>query len=147
MRVIAGASRGAKLRVAGFPDAERRTDAQGQRLLLTEKQVRRDEPISSIHITLDGLPTPGPGRIVATGLAGLMVALGFSLALGGTTRPTLASNDKVRRAQFLAEIEDLERARQEGHIGPKTYERTRRELIDAVATTLGPPTSLRGPGE
>jgi hypothetical protein len=145
MRVIAGASRGSKLSVAGFPEAERRTDAQGQRLLVTEKQVRRDEPVSSLHVTLDGLPTPGPGRIIATCLAGLLVVLGFGFAFGGT-KGTGASNDKTRRSQLLAELADLERARKEGDVGPKTYERARRELIDAIARTLEIQAVGRDPG-
>ncbi len=147
MRVIAGAAHGSKLSVSGFPDAERRTDAQGQKLLLTEKQVRRDEPLASVHVTLSGLPTPGPGRVIATALAGLLVALGFSFAFGKTERPTAASSDKARRTQFLAEIVDLERARQEGVVGPKTYERRRRELIDAIASTIEPLAPQRLPGE
>lgn len=136
MRVIAGAAHGSKLRVAGFPDAERKADAQGQRLLVTEKQVRRDEPLTSLHVTLDGLPTPGPARIVATSLAGLIIILGFSLALGGTERPSRGASDKARRSQLLAEIADLERARKAGDVGPKTYQRARRALIDAIAVTL-----------
>jgi hypothetical protein len=136
MRVIAGASRGSKLGVAGFPDAERRTDAQGQRLLVTEKQVRRDEPLSTVHVSLDGLPTPGPGRIVATGLAGLLVALGFAFGVRRSTEGTGPSGDKARRSRLLAELADLERARKQGDVGPKTYERARREIIDAIASTL-----------
>jgi hypothetical protein len=136
MRVIAGAAHGSKLRVAGFPDAERKADAQGQRLLVTEKQVRRDEPLTSLHVTLEGLPTPGPARIVATSLAGLMVVLGFSLALGGTARPSRGASEKARRLQFLAELADLERARRAGDVGPKTYRRARRAIIDAIAVTL-----------
>lgn len=136
MRVIAGAAHGSNLHVAGFPDAERKTDAQGQRLLVTEKQVRRDEPLTSLHVTLDGLPTPGPARIVATSMAGLLVVLGFSLALGGTARPSRGASDKARRSQLLAELADLERARKTGDVGPKTYHRARRALIDAIAGTL-----------
>jgi hypothetical protein len=146
MRVIAGASHGSKLSVIGFPDAERRTDAQGQRLLVTEKQVRRDEPLASLHVRLEGLPTPGPGRIIATCLAGLLVALGFSVALGGSPADSRAFSDKARRAQLLSALADLERARTEGDVGPKTYERVRRELIDAIASTLEPTVALRGHG-
>lgn len=136
LRVIAGASHGAKLHVVGFPDAERRTDAQGQKLLVTEKQVRRDEPLSAVHVTLDGLPTPGAGRILATGLAAFLVVAGVSLARGGAYRQ--ASSDKARRSVLLAELADLERGRETAEVGPKTYERNRRELIDDIARTLGP---------
>jgi hypothetical protein len=37
---------------------------------------------------------------------------------------------------LLDELGDLEKARIAGQVGPKTYERTRRELVDALAYTL-----------
>jgi hypothetical protein len=36
----------------------------------------------------------------------------------------------------LEEIQDLEIARRKGDVGPKTYERAHRELIDALALQL-----------
>jgi hypothetical protein len=136
MRVMAGASTGVKLVVVGFPDAEAKTGAQGDRILVTEKQVKRDEPWTSLHVKLEGLPTAGPGKYIASGLAGLAVAVGFVFAFGGGGKPSRSSHDKSRRAQLLAELLELENARKAGDVGPKTYERARRDLIDAIARTL-----------
>ncbi len=136
MRAMAGASTGVRFVVVGFPDAEAKNDVQGQRVLVTEKQVRRDEPWTSMHIKLEGLPTPGPARLVATGLAGVLVLTGLGLAFGAGKKPSRTSFDKSRRAQLLAELLELENARKTGDVGPKTYERARRDLLDAIARTL-----------
>ena len=40
---------------------------------------------------------------------------------------------------LVAELADLEQARKDGDVGPRMYERARRELIDAIASTLEPP--------
>lgn len=137
MRVLAGASRGSKLRVTGFPEAEPRADPQGRRVLLTEKQLRRDEPITDIHVSLDGLPTPGPGRIIATLLSGFIVTMGLAMALTRAGRASEITDDKSRRALLLAELAELVRARETEDVGLRTYERRRREIIDAIASTLG----------
>jgi hypothetical protein len=138
LQAMAGAMPGVRLSVAGFPDAQAKTDARGQRVLVTEKQARRDEPWSSIHVKLEGLPTPGPGRYVASGLAFMLVSAGLVFVFGGGGKPSRGSQDKGRRAQLLAELLDLENARKAGDVGPKTYERARRDLIDAIARTLEP---------
>ena len=43
---------------------------------------------------------------------------------------------KLERLELLNELEELEKAHLAGDVGPKTYERARRELIDALARTL-----------
>ena len=136
VRAMAGAAGGVRFVVAGFPDAESKTDAQGQKVLVTEKQARRDEPWTSLHVRLEGLPTPGPGRFIATGLAGLAVTVGLFFAFGGGDKPARSAHDKGRRAGLLAGLLDLEKARKAGDVGPKTYERARRDFIDAIARTL-----------
>jgi hypothetical protein len=136
MRAMAGAAGNVKFSVVGFPDAEAKNDMQGQRVLVTERQARQSEPWSSLHVKLEGLPTPGPGRIVATGLAGLTVTVGLLLAFAGGGKPGRASNEKGRRAKLLSDLLDLERARKAGDVGPKTYERARRDIIDSLARTL-----------
>jgi hypothetical protein len=139
MRAMAVASQDMKLVVEGLPEAVRQTDQQGQHLLVTEKQLRReDAPLDSVHISLQNLPTAGPGRIVATFLAGLGVAFGlaFALSSGQTRRPPVR---KIDRARLLAELEELEAAKRTGDVGPKTYERARREIIDAIARTFASP--------
>ena len=53
----------------------------------------------------------------------------------GTRKPGLRDL-KSERQRLLGELEELERARQRSEIGPKTYERARRELLDAIARTF-----------
>jgi hypothetical protein len=128
-----------KLTVEGFPDATRATDEQGQHVLSTERALREgDQPLSRVRLELHDLPVPGPGRIIATILAMGGVALGivFAVSTGREKASRSASGVMSLRAQLLAELEDLERARTAGDVGPKTYERARRDLIDAIARTL-----------
>jgi len=135
MRVMALASQSMRLVVDGFPDAQKQTDPQGQRLLLTEKQLRKeDTPLTSAHVSLRDLPVPGPGRYIAAGIAALGVTFGLVFAFASS--PPKPRRGKATRAQLLAELENVERAHAAGDIGPRTYDRARRELIDAIAGTL-----------
>ena len=135
-RVVMPASGSVKLTAAGFPDADVRHDSKGQSFLVTERRVRPDEGrLSSISIGLHDLPTPGPGRKVAAGLAALGVAIGVILA--SRKRGMAAKIDpNGARASILADLLDLEKARASGQVGARTYERARREIIDALALTF-----------
>jgi hypothetical protein len=134
MRVMAAAGRDTKLEVAGFPEAQRRTDRQGQKVLITEKQVKRDEPLSHVDVAIRGLLTAGPARYYASGIAGLAILTGLFFGFQKKTRSKAGA--KSERAELLAEILELERAHRRGDVGPRTYERARRELVDAIAETL-----------
>jgi hypothetical protein len=68
-------------------------------------------------------------------LALATVILGFVLAFAGR-RPEPARGERSSRAAILEELAALERARAAGDVGPKTYERGRRELIVALARAL-----------
>ena len=132
-RVIAPASRDMKLDVPGFPPPKPTNDGQGQRALVTEKQLRRDEPpLKSVTIAVRGLPTEGPAKFVATLLA--LGGLGVGLVLG-SKRPSKRDR-KAERDRLLAERTDLERAHLAGDVGPKTYDAARRDLLDALARTF-----------
>lgn len=132
-RVIAPASREMTLDVPGFPAPKAMNDGQGQHSLVTEKQVtKQDQALKDIQVVIRGLPTEGPGKIIATLLSGL--GLAFGLVLG--SRKPVKADHKTERARLLGEVEDLERARMAGDVGPKTYERARRELLDALARTF-----------
>jgi hypothetical protein len=135
-RVMAGGSQGVKLVVTGFPDAQSTTDRQGGHLLVTEKQARPGDLLTTLHIKLEGLPTPGYGRVVATCLAGSGVLIGLGFAIGLGAKPEKKGREKSQRARLLAELLELEQAKVAGDIGPKTYERARRELVDAIARTV-----------
>lgn len=136
MRVMAAGGHQTTLDVAGFPEAQRRTDRQGQKILVTEKQVKRDAPLASVHVLIRGLLTPGPGRYIASSLAALAILAGLFLGVKPKTRSKAGA--KSERAELLAEVAELERARQRGDVGPRTYERARRALVDAIAETLEP---------
>ncbi len=132
-RVIAPASKDMVLDVPGFPPPQSTNDGMGQRALLTEKQLRREEsPLKSVTVVIKGLPTEGPGKVIATLLAGGVLVFGLVL---GTRKPS-AGGRKLERARLLAEIEELERARRADDVGPKTYEKARRELLDALTRTF-----------
>jgi hypothetical protein len=132
-RVIAPASKGMGMEVDGFEPTKTSTDGMGQRALVTEKQLRRDDkPVKSITVTIKGLPTEGPGKIIASllALSGLVVGI----VLGARKPPP--RDTKRERQQLLAALEGLELGHRDGTIGPKTYERARRELIDDLARTF-----------
>jgi len=132
-RVVIPAAKGMILDVAGFGPAESATDEMGQRALKVEKQLRREEPpMKTLDVTLRGLPTDGPGRLLATMLASGLVIAGVVL---GARKPP-RRDTKAERRTLLASLETLEQGRLEGSIGPKTYERAKRALMDDLARTF-----------
>ncbi|MGK3969741.1 hypothetical protein WMF38_32855 [Sorangium sp. So ce118] len=140
MRVMAEASRSMTLNVAGFPAAQRTQNRDGKKILITEKQSSRAEGgLRTIEITLAGLPTPGVGRWVALLLAGATVVGGAALNLVRRREADRGPDDEERRElleardALLDEFVELERARKRGDVGPKTYERVRGALLDALA--------------
>ncbi|HVH44994.1 MAG TPA: hypothetical protein VM925_21725, partial [Labilithrix sp.] len=121
------------LDVPGFPPPQSSSDGMGQRSLITEKQLRKDEAaLTSVAVVIRGLPTEGLGKFVATILAAGGLVLGLVL---GSQKPGKGDR-KAERTRLLAEIEDLERARQSGDVGPNTYEKARRQLLDSLARTF-----------
>jgi hypothetical protein len=138
MHVTAAASGDIKLHVDGFPEPHPDHDGRGQAVLQTEKTARReDPPMTALKVSLRELPTPGPARVVATLVAAFGVLTGLAFAFVGARGGRRKTGDaKAARQQWLEELEDLERAREAGEVGPQTYERTRREILDAIARTL-----------
>ena len=70
--------------------------------------------------------------------AALVFAVAVSVGTGlvfGVRKPP-PRNTKRERQQLLAALEGLEMGHRDGNIGPKTYERARRELIDELARTF-----------
>jgi hypothetical protein len=136
-RVMMPATSDIKLVAEGFPPTEVRHDAQGQSFLVTERRLRPEDPkLTAVGLGIHDLPTPGPGRLLATLLAACSVVAGLVLALSGRGGPSATGHTKSDRASILEELAELERGRETGEVGPKTYERVRRELIDALARTL-----------
>ena len=138
-RVMMPANAQIKLKAADFPEPQLQHDEQGQSFLVTERRLRpEDAKLTSLSIGIHDLPTPGPGRLVATTLATCAVGLGLVLAGAGRKQKgkSRLRDAKVTRDALLEELATLERAHTAGQVGPRTYERARRELLEALAYTL-----------
>ena len=124
MRVMVAARPETTLAVPEFPEPERLADRQGQRVLFTERQLRPEHPLTSVHVIIAGLVAPSFARFVASGMAALTTLFGLVLGFRRSTRPRVGV-DKLR-ADLLGAVADLESARLRGDVGPRTYERARR---------------------
>jgi hypothetical protein len=138
MRVIAEASSQMNLEVAGFQPPVPTANNNGQRVLVSVKQlVRRDEELKEFVATLSGIPTPGPGRWFALAIALCMCVGGVFAANGAfddaSEGKDLAADKKRARELLLRELVALEAARRAERIGPRSYEQSRSALIDAIA--------------
>ena len=106
-------------------------------LLVTERRLGpQDAKLGALNVGIHDLPTQGPGRSIAIALAACGVAAGLLFAFGGLAGTRTRSGGGTLQAAVLEELAELERGRASGDVGPKTYERARRELIDALARTL-----------
>jgi hypothetical protein len=140
-RVMMPANSAVKLMATDFPPPEVRHDEQGQSFLVTERRLRPDDArLSKLSIGIHDLPTSGPGKIIATLLAACSVGGGLLMA-AMYRRTGKGRGGDVKRARdlLLDELVGLERAHTSGQVGPKTYERARRELLEALAHTLVEP--------
>lgn len=136
-RVLMPASSGVKLAISGFPPTDVRRDAQGQSFLVSERRVHPDEPkVRFLDIGIHDLPTPGPARVIATLLAAFGVATGIAFLVRKRSRRDNGRSVLESREALLEELGDLEDARAAGEVGPRTYERARRELMDSIALTI-----------
>jgi hypothetical protein len=143
-RVMMPATANIKLKAADFPEPELRHDEQGQTFQVTERRLRPDDAkLTSLSIGIHDLPTPGAGRTIASSLAACAVCGGLVIAFGGRKqkRRSRLSDAKVTRDALLGELAGLERAHNSGQVGPRTYERARRELLEALAYTLSKPSA------
>jgi hypothetical protein len=70
---------------------------------------------------------------LATGLSACGVVTGFAVVF---SRRRLRASPKRARSAILNDLVSLERARAAGDVGPKTYERARRRLINVLAETF-----------
>jgi len=138
-RVMMPASGSVKLDVAGFPPPEVRHDDQGQTFQVTERRVRPDDPhLTSLAISIRDIPTRGPGALIASLLAasGVVLGLFFTLTSSGRRRAPGDRDVSAARETILEDLAALERAKADGSVGPKTYERARREMIESLARLL-----------
>jgi hypothetical protein len=137
LQVIALSNPQMTMSVEGFEPAQEVTGKNGDHALLTRKVLRRGERApSQITATLGGLPVPGPGRWVASGLAALIAVLGLGIASGKLpiSADERAKSDRARARELLFdELVELEATRRRGEIGPRAYEQAKALLVAAVA--------------
>jgi hypothetical protein len=137
MRVIAVASQHMGLEVPDWEAPREGTGPRGDRVLVTRKVVSRGaDEIREFSVRLTGLPVPGPGRWIASSIALAFGLCGWAAATGKLrlVSQERAQGDRARaRELLLAELVELTRARERNEIGPTTYERTQRMLVDALA--------------
>jgi hypothetical protein len=137
-RVIIEAPKGLQFEVDGFPPPQAQLNGNGQRILVTEKELPKlDDGFRTVRVRLGNLPSKPQGRWYALALA--LGALG--LGLYGVLRLTAdhkADQAELDEAQvkLLDELAELEKARASGEIGPKTYQQARGVLIDSLARVL-----------
>ena len=99
--------------------------------------ARAEGGLPSLTITITGLPTTGPGRWLAVGLAATAILGAGSYAWSRRRDDELPEDAladlREAREALLDEIVSLERAHKSGEVGPKSYERLRAALLDALA--------------
>jgi len=142
LRLIAEGNRELVLTSDGFPDAEPMRGQDGSRLIVTGRHlVRGEAPLEAVEITLDNLPVPGAGRWYAVAVAVALGALGLWQAWGQRAAKARALGDAedLTRAEdrVLQELIALERLHREKAVGPKTYDETRRALLEALSRLHG----------
>lgn len=136
-RIITEASKQMELAVEGAPAARRTRNRDGQAVLVTERAAQQGERgLGALVVTLRGLPTKGPGRYIALGLAAALLIAGV-VYVGGKRNDRLdddAREDLIEaREALLRELVALERAHRKGEVGPKTYQHVRGAMLDALA--------------
>ncbi len=155
-RVITEASKQMELSVEGAPAARRTRNRDGQAVLVTEKVAKPGEKgLPVLAVTLRGLPTKGPGRFIAVALAAMMIAVGALYV--GTKRDGKLDDEQREdlveaREALLRELVALERVYRKGEVGPKSYQRVRGAMLDALAQVVAqlergaaPATVVRAP--
>jgi hypothetical protein len=142
MQVVVEATKGLAVTVPGFPPTMMKTGENGVRLIGTVRETERVDPaFRSIEVKLSNVPTKPWGRYGAAGIALGLAALGLSFVVQ-KRKPSVDEQREERdeliaaRNRVLVEIDALETAHEAGEVGPKTYERVRRELVDALAGIL-----------
>jgi hypothetical protein len=139
-RVVASASQSMTLDVKDFGKTRIDSDGQGQRVLIAEKQLSRDEPLKYLRIALTGVPQTGlPWSATTAACGGSFLLMAGAIAAGFRTKKrvnTSPAESKNLRDRLLAELVALEEGKRSGEIGPKTYQRAYQTIIDELALTL-----------
>lgn len=137
--VATQAPTGLTLDVAGMPGATE-TNENGTRWLFTRRtrQSQSDPPLDVLDIRLRGIPAQyGPERLLSTIAGVLLFAFGL-LAAFRRESSTEVSAEALRisereREALLAEMRTLIAQRESGEVGPETYDRSRRDVVERLA--------------
>lgn len=136
--VRVSASKKMGLDVEGFSSSVRKNGDNGSWLESSyQMQDLRGGFIQRANVHLTGLPTQPWGSYAAAGLAVVALAAGAMYVVsrrGKGVAPADSLEDLTEAQQaLLDEFVALERARQRGDIGPKSYARLRQAMLDALA--------------
>jgi hypothetical protein len=133
VQVVSEEAQGIGLQVAGLP-APRVHEAPARLLVTGIQRDAGEGPLGDLVITLDNIPGPGPGRLIAVALAALMVLAGAAL-LRSPQDPgaALAVARDAQRDDLLEQVAALEAQRAAGDVGPEFYARERAALTDSLA--------------
>jgi hypothetical protein len=137
-RVISDAPPGMTLEVEGMPEPIVHSDA-GRHFLVTELQRKvGDTPFPRLHVTLRGIPGPGPGRWIAALLASAAIGVGVFGMRGKRAQPAAAADDgfAALRADVIARARSLSAQREAGEIGPEYHAEQLAELETEMAALL-----------
>jgi hypothetical protein len=137
-RVISDAPPGMTIDVEGMPQPIVHAD-QGRHFLVTELQRKvGDAPFSRLHVTLRGMPGPGPERWIAAVLALCVVGAGVLGARGARARQAAPAGDGLEalKTELLARARSLAEQRQTGEIGPEYHADQLAELETELAALL-----------
>jgi hypothetical protein len=145
-RFASDSPQGLQLQGEGFSEAEPMLNNAGQRMLVVEKTLHKPDPnFRSIKVHLINMPVRPVGRwyavaFAAAALVGGLYAAGRLRAVrpkgGGLTEDERLELEEAK-GRLLDELAALDKAHKSGEVGPKTYERLRRGLTDALARLLG----------
>jgi hypothetical protein len=137
-RVIADAPPGMTLEVEGMPEPIVHSDS-GRHFLVTELQRKvGDTPFPRVHVTLRGMPGPGPGRWIAALLALAVIAAGVRGLRARRDQPTAVAGDAIEalKTEVLGRARELAEQRESGEIGPDYHAEQLRELETELAALL-----------
>jgi hypothetical protein len=133
-RVVLEASSNMNLSVRGFRSAVSTHGSTAELALMAEQDFLRPlkPPPEHLVATVTGLPTRGHGPSIAAAIAALLALLGLAISRD-RSRQISEGDRNTAKTLLLDELVAVERAHETKQIGPKTYERTRRLLLDAIA--------------
>lgn len=146
--VATQAPTGMTLQVDGMGAPQERQH-NGQRVLITgaQRQSREDAEINRISIRLRGIPaSAGTSRTVAAVSAAAIVLLSLATALsrlragrGAAAKKRDAETTRELRGdreRLLEALRELGEARRSGEVGPETFARQRRAIVEELALVL-----------